>query len=191
MLNNIKTSSSSVGVNPCHFVQMGFVCCLVLSGLTLRGLSQVWSESFINNDTLEVFYFADKKIKSLHSPTVICRKRTLTTQSISVNIVCSITTKLSGSDWFSRRMWDSQVWQLLKIKWQLLMRFQTSASHCILPSPDLWHTSKPWFYRTGHGGVNLFSQLSAIRRPECSQPFSGVAFPISRRSLYVPYRHIR
>lgn len=54
------------------------------------------------------------------------------------------------------------------------MGFQTSASHCILPSPQRWQTSKPWFYQTGHGGVSLFSQLSSIRRPKCSQPFTTI-----------------
>lgn len=62
------------------------------------------------------------------------------------------------------------------------MGFQTSASHCILPSPQSWHTSSPDFYRTGHGGVSLF--LSSV-------PLGGLNavnhFPISRSHLCVPY----
>lgn len=61
------------------------------------------------------------------------------------------------------------------------MEFQTSASRCILPSPESWHRSKPHFYQTGHEGIELVPQLGAIKRPGHS------VFPISGRVLYVPY----
>lgn len=63
------------------------------------------------------------------------------------------------------------------------MGFQTSASLDILPNPKKWHTSKPQFYRTGHGGVSLFSRLSAIRGPQKGllhqQLFNGDTFFLS------------
>lgn len=120
----------------------------------------------------DAFKSADEKIKSLHYAKVIQGRQTFnSSHNPNMNVIWPVPSQLWGSDWFSRRMWDAQVWQLLKIKWQFLMGFQTSASHCILPSPEWWHASKPQFYRTGHGGASLFAQLSAIRRPGCSHLF--------------------
>lgn len=104
---------------------------------TTSWFSQVRSESFINNPlSVSRQNTPDRRqLTSLHYPKVR-GKQTLTTLTITVWISFGQSPASSGcSDWFSRRMWDWKVWQLLKIKWQFLMGFQTSASHCILPSP--------------------------------------------------------
>lgn len=90
--------------------------------------------------------------------------------SLGMNIGAPFSSQLWISDTFSRRMWDSWAWQLLKIKWQFLMGFQTSASHCILPVPPAMAlVQNVGFYLTGRGGERLFSELRSIRRPACSQ----------------------